>query len=78
MTVGLYAALLTADIQFISPVNGVAEELTKLGGDAAALVDNPLVVPTDEFLSTVSLFGPLGPADEEKFDKRFAEITGSG
>ena len=26
-------------------------ELTALGGDAAALVDNPLVVPTDEFLA---------------------------
>jgi spermidine/putrescine transport system substrate-binding protein len=67
-----------AEIQYISPVDGVTEELTKLGGEAAALADNPLVTPTDEFLSTVSIFGPLGPADEEKFDKRFAEITGSG
>lgn len=72
------AANLTADIQFISPVDGVPAELTAMGGDAAALVDNPLVNPTDEFLSTLSIFGPLGPAEEEKFDKRFAEITGSG
>ena len=39
------AAVLTAGILYNSPVAGVAEELTKLGGDAAALVENPLVVP---------------------------------
>ena len=72
------AAILTAEIQFISPVDGVPAELMKMGGDAAKLVDNPLVNPTDEFLATLSIFGPLGLADEEKFDKRFAEITGSG
>lgn len=72
------AAILTNFIQYISPVDGVAAELTAMGGDAAALVDNPLVNPTDEFLATLAIFGPLSPADEEKFDKRFAEITGSG
>jgi spermidine/putrescine transport system substrate-binding protein len=72
------AAALTAGIQFISPVNGVDAALTAMGGAAAKLVDNPLVVPTDELLSTVSIFGPLSPAEEEKFDERFAEITGSG
>jgi spermidine/putrescine transport system substrate-binding protein len=72
------AADLTADIQFISPVDGVPAELAAMGGKAAALVDNPLVNPTDEFLLTLALFGPLGPAEEEKFDKRFAEITGTG
>ncbi len=34
--------------------------------------------PTDQYLEGLNIFGPLGPADEEKFDKRFAEITGSG
>jgi spermidine/putrescine transport system substrate-binding protein len=72
------AATLTANIQFISPVDGVPEQLTAMGGDAAALVDNPLVVPTDEFLASLSLFGPLDPTEEELFDERFAEITGSG
>lgn len=71
------AAVLTAEIQYISPVDGVAEELTKLGGDAAALVDNPLVVPTDEFLAGLSIFGPLSPVEEERFDKKFADITGT-
>lgn len=72
------AALLTSLIQYISPVNGVADELTKMGGKAAKLVDNPLVVPTDEFLTTLSIFGPLDEAEEARFDKRFAEITGTG
>ena len=72
------AAVLAAYIQYISPVEGVPEELTKMGGKAAKLVDNPLVNPTDDYLATLNLFGPLGPAEEEKFDKRFAEITGSG
>ena len=72
------AAVLTAEIQYISPVNGVAEELTKLGGDAAKLVDNPLVVPTDDFLAKLSIFGVLDAKAEEQFDKRFAEVTGAG
>jgi spermidine/putrescine transport system substrate-binding protein len=72
------AAVLTTYIQYISPVDGVVAELTAMGGDSAALVDNPLVNPTDQYLEGLNIFGPLGPADEEKFDKRFAEITGSG
>ena len=72
------AAVLTAGIQYISPVDGVDAELTKMGGKAAALVDNPLVVPTDEFLATLAIFGPLDSAEEVKFDKRFSQILGSG
>ena len=72
------AAVLTTYIQYISPVEGVPEELTKMGGKAAKLAENPLVNPTDESLAALNLFGPLGPAEEEKFDKRFAEITGAG
>jgi spermidine/putrescine transport system substrate-binding protein len=72
------AAVLTAEIQYISPVEGVADALTAMGGDAAKLVDNPLVNPTDEFLATLSIFGPLSEAEEVKFDKRFSEITGTG
>ena len=51
------AAVLTAGILYNSPVAGVADELTKLGGDAAALVENPLVVPTEEFLAQPAIFG---------------------
>lgn len=72
------AAVLTATIQYISPVDGVADALTAMGGEAAALVDNPLVVPTDDFLKSVSIFGKLDPKEEALFDKKFADITGNG
>ena len=72
------AAVLTAGIQYISPVNGVTEALTAMGGKAAALVDDPLVVPTDAFLAQQAIFGPLNDTEEVKFDKRFSEIQGSG
>ncbi len=65
-------------VQFISPVVGVEDELTKLGGEAAALVDNPLVVPTEEILSNLQIFGPLSEEDEEAFDQRTAEVLGAG
>ncbi len=72
------AAVLTAGIQYVSPVNGVADELTKMGGATAKLVDNPLVAPTDESLKALAIFGPLDEKEEEKFDKRFSQILGSG
>jgi len=72
------AARLTAEVQFISPVEGVPEQLRKLGGDAAKLVDNPLVVPTEEFLAQNHIFGPLSGKEEERFDERFSQILGTG
>ncbi|AKL74516.1 spermidine/putrescine-binding periplasmic protein [Actinobacteria bacterium IMCC26256] len=72
------AAVLTSFIQYISPVEGVAEELIKLGGDAAKLADDPLVNPTEAVLATLSIFGPLNEAEEIRFDNRFAEIQGAG
>ncbi|MEN9594734.1 MAG: hypothetical protein RLY23_1217, partial [Actinomycetota bacterium] len=72
------AARLTSFIQYISPVQGVADELIKMGGDAAKLADDPLVHPTEAVLATLSIFGPLNEAEEILFDKRFAEIQGAG
>lgn len=72
------AAALTAFIQYISPVEGVADELRALGGEAAALADNPLVNPADEFLTNVQIFGALERAEEKKFEERFSEILGNG
>ena len=72
------AAELTAKIQYVSPVDGVSEQLTAMGGKAAALAQNPLVVPTDESLATLHIFGPLDNGQEVKFDERFSKILGSG
>jgi spermidine/putrescine transport system substrate-binding protein len=70
------AARIAAYIGYISPVKGVAEELTKLGGDAAALVDNPLVFPTPEMLSQVKGFGQLSEEEEAMFDAEFSRLAG--
>jgi spermidine/putrescine transport system substrate-binding protein len=72
------AAVWTAGTFYNSPTATLADELTKLGGDAAALVDNPLVVPTEESLAQLSIFGVLEAEEEEQFDKRFSEILGAG
>ncbi len=71
------AAQLTMAIQYISPVDGVADELRKLGPDGVALAENPLVVPTDESLAQVRIFGSLDEEEEQRFDERFAAITGA-
>ncbi len=65
------------DVQFISPVRGVAEVLKKRGGDSAKLAENPLVVPDEEMLKKLQIFGSLSAKDEEAFDKRTAEIVGA-
>jgi spermidine/putrescine transport system substrate-binding protein len=67
-----------AEVQYISPVVGVEDELTKLGGDAAKLVDNPLVAPTDDMLKNLFIFASMSEKDSEDFDKRSADIVGAG
>ena len=71
------AALITASVQYISPVKGVQEELRKLGGDAAKLADDPLLFPTQETFARLQSWGPLPDAEEAKFDEAFASITGA-
>ncbi|HMS24239.1 MAG TPA: spermidine/putrescine ABC transporter substrate-binding protein [Acidimicrobiia bacterium] len=67
-----------SEVQYISPVQGITEELTKLGGDAAKLVDDPLVVPDEDVLKQLQIFAALSEKDEEEFDKRSADIVGAG
>lgn len=71
------AAQLTMAIQYISPVDGVADELRRLGEDGVALAENPLVIPTDDTLAKVRIFGTLDEEEEQRFDERFAAITGA-
>jgi spermidine/putrescine transport system substrate-binding protein len=70
------AARITAEVQFVSPVKGVKEELVKLGGDAAALAESTLLFPDEETLSKVKGFGALSEEDEEKFDTEFSRLAG--
>ena len=80
------AAKLTEFIQYISPVDGVADELTKLGGDAAALGQSIETAPDldllvgqtgADFLGT--LFGGIRPPDvQAPLGQYFESNTGPG
>ncbi len=70
------AARITASVQYVSPVQGVAEELAKLGGDTAALAESPLVFPDEKILSRLKVFKALSEEEEAAFEERFAKLTG--
>jgi spermidine/putrescine transport system substrate-binding protein len=70
------AARITAAVQYVSPVLGVREELQRLGGNAAALADNPILFPTDAIKRRLYTWGGLDAADEDQLETRFAALTG--
>ena len=71
------AARITAFVQYISPVQGVQEELRKMGGDAADLADSPLLFPDAATLARLQTWGNLSDTEEAKFDAEFAKVSGS-
>lgn len=70
------AARIAAYVQFISPVLGVREELEKLGGDAAALSESPLLFPGDEERARMFVFGDMSEELDQQVTDRFLTITG--
>ncbi len=71
------AARITATVQYISPVDGVRDELVKLGGETAKLAESPLLFPSDEEIARLQSWGALSETEEAKFDERFATIIGA-
>ena len=71
------AARITASVQYISPVKGVQDELSNMGGDAAALAEDALLFPDAATISRLQSWGALSEEEEAKFDERFAAITGA-
>lgn len=71
------AAQITAAVQFISPVQGVQEQLRKMGGEDAALADNPLLFPDDATKARLHTFANLSDDQEAKFDEEFSKISGA-
>ena len=65
------AAQLTAWVQFISPVKGVRDELIKMGGDAAALADSPILFPTPRRPARLSVFADLPDEIDVAITERF-------
>lgn len=70
------AAKITAFVQYIPPCVGVRDQLTKMGGDAAKLADNPILFPDDATKARLKIFADLSTADEIKIQNRFNKITG--
>lgn len=71
------AARITEYVQYISPVQGVQEELRKKGGEAAQLAEDPLVFPDASTLANLESWGNLDEDEEQRFDEEFARISGS-
>ena len=68
------AARLANDIGYISPVAGIEAALAELDPKAP---ENPLLFPPVDVQARLHAFGSLSSKDEEKFDRRFAEIAGA-
>jgi len=71
------AARITASVQYISPVKGVQDALSDMGGDAAALAEDTLLFPDAATIARLQSWGALAEEEEAKLDERFAAITGA-
>lgn len=71
------AAANTQWVQYISPVLGVDDELRRIGGEAAALADNPILFPDDETRRRLFIWGGTESIEaEQDLDDRFAVMAG--
>lgn len=71
------AARITEFVQYISPVQGVQEELAKKGGEAAELADSQLLFPDATTLANLQSWSNLSEEEEQLMDEEFARISGS-
>jgi spermidine/putrescine transport system substrate-binding protein len=70
----LQAARIAAQVQYISPVDGVQEVLAA-DPATAKLARNPLMFPGDAMEGRLHVFGPLSETEEARWEERFARIT---
>ncbi|NUR09620.1 MAG: spermidine/putrescine ABC transporter substrate-binding protein [Nocardioidaceae bacterium] len=68
------AATLAAWVNYICPVDGAKEAMTKID---KSLVDNELIFPTSELLSNAKDFMGLDQRTEQKYQKQFATVIGA-
>jgi spermidine/putrescine transport system substrate-binding protein len=64
------AATLAAWVNYICPVEGAQEAMAKVD---PSLVDNPLIFPTEDFLSNAFGFMELDEKTRQEYDKDFAK-----
>jgi len=68
------AARIAAAVQYISPVEGVRQQLAK-DPATAALASNALMFPDTAMQQRLHSFGPLSESEEARWEERFASIT---
>ncbi|MEW2497073.1 polyamine ABC transporter substrate-binding protein [Streptomyces nodosus] len=68
------AALLSAYVAFMSPVDGAKEELAKIDKAAA---ENPLIIPTKDMVARAHSFRALSDKEEAAYEEKFAKLTGA-
>ena len=68
------AARVAAYVQYISPVNGAAEELMKTD---PKLAENPLIFPPDELLKRAYSAMPFTPEQAAKYNEIWAKLIGN-
>jgi len=69
------AALVTAYVNYLTPVKGVDAKLLEMDPEIAK---NPLIFPPPDVVARLHVFGPLTEADEAYFNETFAKVTGVG
>ena len=67
------AALVTAYVNYLTPVTGTDKILLKDNPDIA---NNPLIFPPADVVSRLHTFGALTEADESYFNQAFAKLSG--
>ncbi len=67
------AAQLAAYIYYISPVEGVREEIAELDEEAP---ENPLLFPPEDVVARLHVFKPLNDEEDRQLNDLFAELSG--
>ena len=69
------SAVLTAGVDYISPVKGTDELMIQADPDAA---NNEFVIPPPDWVARMHIFGALSEEDELYFNEQFAKVIGVG
>ena len=69
------SAVLTAGVDYISPVKGTDELMIQANPDAA---NNEFVIPPPDWVARMHIFGALSEEDELYFNEQFAKVIGVG
>ena len=69
-----HQALISAYVQFISPVQGTKEAIVEID---EALAENPLIFPDEETLARAHVFKPLDEEEDRQFNELFQALIGA-